>query len=303
MHAPQLTPPPLFLHRLPLSPVTCSDAPGYNATADTEKLIPRHLWVALRNKSEELNWHMQALFDRNKRWQVHLEGNDVRARVCMALSCVRVCVQYLARAAPLTPPPRPPPQEKDVFMQETFPNTSLLWAYHQIHPMCGAAKADIWRYAVLFVFGGVYIDDDSDIGTYAKSSLAPPRLLGPVWRPLRHHPPPPPRGRCVRGLGLGAGGPGAAPPPPPPRRTGHALDDVILPTDRMVLTHEKNRFNGDACYLPQHHLSDAWAFRQESARDAKGQQKVAFFGRIGECSLAPRAVHRAVQCMTCHCSP
>ena len=79
-------------------------------------------------------------------------------------------------------------------MQETFPNTSLLWAYHQIHPMCGAAKADIWRYAVLFVFGGVYIDDDSDIGTL-KAPSPPPvccvpravcRVLCAVCRALRY---------------------------------------------------------------------------------------------------------------------
>jgi mannosyltransferase OCH1-like enzyme len=32
-----------------------------------------------------------------------------------------------------------------------------------ISPAAGAAKADIWRYAVLYTYGGAYIDDDSDM--------------------------------------------------------------------------------------------------------------------------------------------
>ncbi len=38
-------------------------------------------------------------------------------------------------------------------------------AYHLISPLLGAAKADIWRYAVLWLYGGVYLDYDSDIRT------------------------------------------------------------------------------------------------------------------------------------------
>lgn len=50
-------------------------------------------------------------------------------------------------------------------MNSVFAGTSLLWAYHIINQRAGAAKADIWRYAVLWAYGGAYIDDDSDIGT------------------------------------------------------------------------------------------------------------------------------------------
>jgi mannosyltransferase OCH1-like enzyme len=53
---------------------------------------------------------------------------------------------------------------KDKFMNKSFANTSLLWAYNLISPKAGAAKADLWRYAALWIYGGVYIDDDSDIG-------------------------------------------------------------------------------------------------------------------------------------------
>lgn len=96
---------------------------------------------------------------------------------------------------------------KDEFMRRIFANTSLLWAYEAINPICGAAKADIWRYAVLYLYGGVYIDDDSDL-------IAP-------------------------------------------------LNDVIKPTDRLVVSYEKNGFNGNRCYIPTHHLSDFFAFKNE----------------------------------------
>lgn len=44
--------------------------------------------------------------------------------------------------------------EKDQFMAETFPNTSLLWAYDILNPLLGTAKAELWRLAVLYVYGG-----------------------------------------------------------------------------------------------------------------------------------------------------
>lgn len=150
----------------------------------------RHSWIALRNKTDELNWHMPALFARNPGWNIHLMGNA----------------------------------EKDAFMEKWFARTSLLWAYQQIHPSCGAAQADIWRYAVLYVWGGVYIDDDSDIAS--------------------------------------------------------PLDSVVRADDQLVLTTEKNKFNGDACYIPQFPLSDAWAFSQANARTPAGEPRVAFHGRI-----------------------
>ena len=44
--------------------------------------------------------------------------------------------------------------------------TSVEWAYRLIRaPPYFASKADLWRYAVLYTFGGMYIDDDSDIKT------------------------------------------------------------------------------------------------------------------------------------------
>lgn len=112
---------------LPLLP---SNPPSYLGNATKfEKLIPRHLWIAVRDASDVINAQMPALFERNPKWEVHIVDNHA----------------------------------KDVFMNTTFANTSLLWAYHILSPAVGAAKADIWRYAVLWTYGGAYIDDDSDM--------------------------------------------------------------------------------------------------------------------------------------------
>jgi hypothetical protein len=37
----------------------------------------------------------------------------------------------------------------------------------------GAAKADLWRYAALYSFGGIYMDDDSYIGKVFETILQP----------------------------------------------------------------------------------------------------------------------------------
>lgn len=110
-----------------------------NITLSHDKLVPRHLWIAVRNRSEELNVQMPGLFDRNPHWFVHIDGNE----------------------------------EKDLFMNETFANTSLLWAYHILSSQVGAAKADIWRYAVLWTYGGAYIDDDSDMKVPLDNVIEP----------------------------------------------------------------------------------------------------------------------------------
>lgn len=95
------------------------------------KLIPRLLWIAIKDLNDGLNIQLPGLFTRNPNWDVHVCTNEM----------------------------------KDAFMNQTFAGTSILWAYHMISPIAGAAKADIWRYAVLWAYGGAYIDDDSDMMT------------------------------------------------------------------------------------------------------------------------------------------
>eukprot|EP00037_Helgoeca_nana_P029649 m.356975 g.356975 ORF g.356975 m.356975 type:complete len:711 (-) comp28021_c0_seq5:2693-4825(-) len=50
--------------------------------------------------------------------------------------------------------------EADTFMK-TFPLKRVAQAYFSINPACGAARADIWRYATLWTHGGIYIDIDA----------------------------------------------------------------------------------------------------------------------------------------------
>jgi mannosyltransferase OCH1-like enzyme len=115
---------------------TCGpDSPLLNFTQKPQtnkifnKRIPQNLWIAVVNKSEVSTWpHILNEIKVNPTWNVHLVDNEM----------------------------------KDKFMNEYFAGTSVLWAYQNINPVVGgAAKADIWRYCVLYIHGGVYIDADS----------------------------------------------------------------------------------------------------------------------------------------------
>jgi mannosyltransferase OCH1-like enzyme len=107
------------------------------------KKVPRVIWVAVSNSSEELPGPLREFFQRNSGWQVNVIGNT----------------------------------EKDAFIDTVFANTSVQLAYHIISPLLGAAKADIWRYAVLYLFGGVYIDYDSDIRVPLDTVVEPEDTL------------------------------------------------------------------------------------------------------------------------------
>lgn len=123
-------------------PVLPANPPNKNLGGNTSyngKLIPRILWMAIRDFKEGLNVQLPALFNRNPGWNIQICTNDM----------------------------------KDAFMNATFAGTSLLWAYNMISPLAGAAKADIWRYAVLWTYGGVYIDDDSDMMTPLDQVVEP----------------------------------------------------------------------------------------------------------------------------------
>lgn len=98
----------------------------------THKYIPKHVWIAVRNASDERPAHYlgeNGFLQRNSDWQVHFMGN----------------------------------LEKDHFMERNFANSSFLWAYNILNPVIGTAKSELWRLAVLYVHGGMYMDDDANI--------------------------------------------------------------------------------------------------------------------------------------------
>ena len=110
------------------------DGPYLNATfstlSDYTKHIPRQIFVTLKDvppKFKDLPPHILGYLTHQKHWSAII-AND----------------KYVDR-----------------FMNEVFANTSVLWAYESITPSLFAAKADIWRYSVLYAYGGVYIDADA----------------------------------------------------------------------------------------------------------------------------------------------
>ena len=67
--------------------------------------------------------------------------------------------------------------ESDNFMNKYYNNTSILWAYNLINPQERISQADIWRYAILYAFGGFYIDDDAFINSNIDRVSSSIRLI------------------------------------------------------------------------------------------------------------------------------
>ena len=75
-----------------------------NGTGIYRKEIPRHIWIAVRNISDGRPTHLLEFAKRNSNWTIHYCDND----------------------------------EKDLFMDTVFQNTSLLWAYNILNPVIGS---------------------------------------------------------------------------------------------------------------------------------------------------------------------
>ena len=103
------------------------------------KFIPKNLWITMKEipQYSELDYNVRGVIEINQDWEIHLTDDYAMNK----------------------------------FMNETFANTSLLWAFHMINPKLGASKADIWRVAVLWRYGGVYIDADSHIYTPLSQAI------------------------------------------------------------------------------------------------------------------------------------
>lgn len=99
---------------------------------DRGKKIPCHVWVTGRDLSHNrMPPHLTSLINRNKEWEFHLINDDTMK----------------------------------TFLKQTFHGTGVLWAYEHISHQLGASRADLWRLAILWVYGGIYIDLDADIQT------------------------------------------------------------------------------------------------------------------------------------------
>lgn len=136
MHSNEVDPHWYHLPLLPSNPLPESplDLFMYNASNSlnqVRKLIPHQIWIAVKDQEDSLPQHMHELFQHNSGWKVNV--------------CDNKC--------------------KDEFMNTTFANTSISHMYFLTNPIVYASKADIWRYAALYTYGGFYIDDDSYIAT------------------------------------------------------------------------------------------------------------------------------------------
>lgn len=108
----------------------------------TNKYIPQLGWVAVRNISEERAAHMlgpSGFLSRNSNWRISFHDNDM----------------------------------KDKFMEDYYANSSILWAYNILNPVIGTSKVEIWRLAVLYLYGGMYMDDDASLGVPLDEIVQP----------------------------------------------------------------------------------------------------------------------------------
>ena len=102
----------------------------FNSTCFSQKNIPRNLWITASSLTKAtLPFHLKGLIARNSGWCIHVVDDHNMVS----------------------------------FMKHVFSGTKLLWAFDLISPELGASRADIWRYAVLWTYGGVYIDLDADL--------------------------------------------------------------------------------------------------------------------------------------------
>ena len=115
---------------LPVQPAVLPDFPDISKHTNG-KLIPRHLWMAFKEvpAPEDRRDYLKKMISKNENqgWVTHLADNA----------------------------------DKLKWMREYFSGTSVLWAFEMIHPTLGNSAADIWRYALLWLMGGLYMDDDS----------------------------------------------------------------------------------------------------------------------------------------------
>lgn len=92
----------------------------------SDKHIPRKAWIAVRNVSDTKPNHMlgpNGFIQRNSNWNINFCDNEM----------------------------------KDSFMEQQYAGSSILWAYNILNPAIGTSKVEIWRLAVLYLYGGANV--------------------------------------------------------------------------------------------------------------------------------------------------
>lgn len=104
-----------------------------NLNCTVKSLIPCLFWMTTKNVSDlqPTYWWITEFSQRNLDWHIHISDDN----------------------------------DMDKFMEKVFRGTKVLWAFNMLNRKLGPARADIWRYAVLWVYGGGYMDTDSYIRT------------------------------------------------------------------------------------------------------------------------------------------
>ena len=59
-------------------PVLPANLPLVEQAASYGKLIPRNIWVAVRDKNDELPGHLKIFFSRNPLWEKHICDNECK---------------------------------------------------------------------------------------------------------------------------------------------------------------------------------------------------------------------------------
>jgi len=103
--------------------------PSLDTLTDKSRNIPRSVWIPKCIKPPQLPETLLKMKELNPDWKFHLQDCN----------------------------------QQEEFMSKYFANTSVLAAYNLINPILRSPRTDIYRFSVLYTFGGVYMDYDAHV--------------------------------------------------------------------------------------------------------------------------------------------
>jgi len=132
---------------LPVIPITLDltihnrRSTSINLASADNYFIPRNVWLAFRSipKVGSYATYLEKFINRchNDSWSVNMVDGD----------------------------------GMDKFMKTYFSNSSIYWAYNSFSEYASVSKVDIWRYCVLYTFGGFFLDDDAYIESHLREVM------------------------------------------------------------------------------------------------------------------------------------